>query len=247
MRSRLLIPVLIAAAAVTVRAADHRDRLARVIPATSATVLDLACTIGTVTLTGVNRSDVGIQIERRVPSAEDLPRLPITIDTEANRIRVRAEQPDGGTDPGLSSDIRVELPPAVPVDVRVFEGRLRIENLTRQTTATIRRGPLTASRLTGAIRPETGMGDLSLRESQLIAGGVIRLRAFNGDVALALRPRPVNARILALSLNGRITSDIPLAMRTSFGPRFGETTLGAGEPLISIDVVTGDIDLRAGG
>ena len=52
---------------------------------------------------------------------------------------------------------------------------------------------------------------------------------------------PVNGRILAVTYNGTITSDIPLAMKDKFGPRFGETTLGTGDPVMSIDVVKGSV------
>jgi hypothetical protein len=49
---------------------------------------------------------------------------------------------------------------------------------------------------------------------------------------------------MALVLDGTIKSQIPLHLRDSWGPRWGETTLGKGEPVISLDVVTGDIDIR---
>ena len=75
-------------------------------------------------------------------------------------------------------------------------------------------------------------------------GGLIRLRAFQGDVALTLESTPPDARILATTFNGRITSDIPLNAKDQFGVRFAETTLGRGEPVISIDVVTGNIEIR---
>ena len=57
--------------------------------------------------------------------------------------------------------------------------------------------------------------------------------------------RPTDARILALALNGPIASDIPLKTRDTWGPRWGEATLGKGEPVISIDVVTGSIEIKS--
>jgi len=66
-------------------------------------------------------------------------------------------------------------------------------------------------------------------------------------VTLDLVPRPANARILALSLGGTIASDIPLTRRERWGPRWGEATLGTGEPVISIDVVNGNIAITSGG
>ena len=53
-----------------------------------------------------------------------------------------------------------------------------------------------------------------------------------------LAERPADARIMALALNGD-QSDIPLTMKDTWGPRWGEATLGKGEPVISLDVVTG--------
>jgi hypothetical protein len=72
-------------------------------------------------------------------------------------------------------------------------------------------------------------------------GGMLRVRVFNGPLRVQLARKPANARILAVTLNGTITSAIPLTMKDQFGPRFGETTIGSGEPVMSLDVVKGDI------
>jgi len=45
--------------------------------------------------------------------------------------------------------------------------------------------------------------------------------------------------VLVLTLNGVITSDLPLAERAAFGPRFREGLFGKGEPLVSLDAVRG--------
>ena len=34
-------------------------------------------------------------------------------------------------------------------------------------------------------------------------------------------------------------------MKDTWGPRWGEATLGKGEPVISIDVITGTIEIKA--
>jgi DUF4097 and DUF4098 domain-containing protein YvlB len=81
--------------------------------------------------------------------------------------------------------------------------------------------------------------------ARLPPNGLLRLRSFNGDVRLTMAERPTDARILALALNGQIKSDIPLTTRDTWGPRWGETTLGKGEPVISIDVVTGMIEIKS--
>ena len=71
----------------------------------------------------------------------------------------------------------------------------------------------------------------------------MRLRVFNGPLRVRFPHPPADARILALTLNGSIQSDIPLAMKDRIGPRFGESTLGSGDPVVSLDVVKGDISV----
>jgi hypothetical protein len=68
---------------------------------------------------------------------------------------------------------------------------------------------------------------------------------FNGDLRLRFSERPADARLMALALNGSITSTIKLTMKDGWGPRWGEATLGSGEPVISLDVVTGTIAIRS--
>jgi hypothetical protein len=55
---------------------------------------------------------------------------------------------------------------------------------------------------------------------------------------------PADARVLALALNGTIQSDLAMNTRDTWGPRWSEATLGKGEPVISIDVVTGKVEIK---
>ena len=70
------------------------------------------------------------------------------------------------------------------------------------------------------------------------ASGPSRARSGSG---LATAPR--DARVLLLALSGAITSDLPLAERAGFGPRFREGTFGTAQPLLSANAVRGDIVL----
>jgi len=127
----------------------------------------------------------------------------------------------------------------------VLEGRVEVSQFQGRLTADVRRGPIDGHDVAGILRLETGIGSVSLERARLSPGGLLRLRAFNGNVRLALAERPADARILALALNGHIRSDIPLTVRDTWGPRWSETTLGRGEPVISLDVVTGAIEIRS--
>ena len=227
-------------------AADVTDRQAKTVALPVGKLLSIEVTVGTVRIEGWDKADAEITIERRAPSAADLPRLPLVIDDTAARVSVRALQADGATDPALRAEVVVRVPRSAAIDrVQVLEGRIAVNGFAGTLTADIRRGPIEGRDVSGTLRLEAGIGSVIVSGARLSANGLLRLRAFNGDVRLTLAERPADARIMALALNGQVKSEIPLTLRDGWGPRWGETTLGKGEPVISLDVVTGTVELRS--
>jgi DUF4097 and DUF4098 domain-containing protein YvlB len=227
-------------------AADATDRQTRTVALPAGKTLSIEVTIGAVRIEGWDRADAEISIERHAPTAAQFTRLPITIDDTPSAVSVKAVQADNTTDAAFRSDITVRLPRAAAVDrVQVMEGRIAIEGFTGRITAEIRRGPIDGKDVSGTLRLEASIGSVTLTGARLSPNGLLRLRTFNGNVRLALAERPADARIMALALNGHITSDIPLKARDTWGPRWSETTLGKGEPVISLDVVTGMIEIKS--
>jgi DUF4097 and DUF4098 domain-containing protein YvlB len=224
---------------------DVTDRQVQVV-SLAARPLSIELTIGAVRIEGWDRPDAEIAIERRVPNAAQQARLPIAIEDTPARVSVTAIQTDKTTDPALRADVTVRVPRASVIDrVQVMEGRIAVTGFSGQLTADIRRGPIDGKDVSGVLRLETGIGGVTLTGARLSASGLLRLRAFNGDVRLSLAQRPVDARIMALALNGHVKSDIPLTHRNTWGPRWGEATLGKGEPVISLDVVTGMVEIKS--
>jgi DUF4097 and DUF4098 domain-containing protein YvlB len=225
---------------------DATDRQAQTVSLPAGKTLSIEITIGVVRIEGADRADAEIIVERHAPNAAQLARVPLVIDDTAARVIVRALQTENTTDPAIRADVTLRLPRAAAVDhVQVLEGRIAVNGLSGRIGVDIRRGPIEGKDLSGTVRLETGIGSVTLTGARLSANGLLRLRAFNGDVRLSLAERPIDARILALALNGPIKSDIPLTTRDTWGPRWGEATLGKGEPVISIDVVTGTIEIKS--
>ena len=220
------------------------DRQTRTFPLPTGRAITLDVTIGTVRIEGWSRPEAVVEIVRHAPTAEGFAQIPIEIADEAE-LRIRATQLESGTDPSLRTDITLRVPhDAILRSVRIMEGRLRLSALRGTITADVRRGPIDATDLQGTVRLETGIGHVVADKTRLTPGGLLRLRAFNGNVTLTLAERPADARVLALALNGTISSQIPLTMKDTWGPRWGEATLGKGEPVISIDVITGRITIN---
>jgi DUF4097 and DUF4098 domain-containing protein YvlB len=226
--------------------ADVSDRHTQVIQLPPGKPLSIEVTIGNVRIDGSDKPDVEITVERRAPDKAQLARVPLAIDDTPARVSVRALQTDNTTDPACRTDITIRVPRTALIDrVQVLEGRIAIEGFTGTLTADIRRGPIDGKNVSGTLRLEAGIGSVTITDARLSANGLLRLRSFNGDVRLSLAARPADARIMALALNGHVRSDIPLTRRDTWGPRWGETTIGKGEPVISLDVVTGLIEIKS--
>jgi DUF4097 and DUF4098 domain-containing protein YvlB len=238
--------VWIVLAAALVAGVDVTDRQTQTIPLPAGKTLSIEVTIGTVRIDGWDKPDVEIVVERRAPGPAQLARVPLVIEDLPAKVSIRALQSDNTTDPALRADVTVRVPRNAVIErVQVLEGRIAIDGFSGSLTADIRRGPIDGKTLSGTLRLEAGIGTVTLTDTRLSSNGLLRLRSFNGDVRLTLAERPADARIMALALNGHVTSDIPLTRRDTWGPRWGETTLGKGEPVISLDVVTGRIEIKS--
>jgi len=234
----------VAGAALRPGLADTTDRLTRTVHLPPSTPISVDATIAELTITGSNRTDVVVDIVRNAPSAADLAKYPALVEERPDALHISAIQADDGRDARLKTQIGISAPSeAIFQAIRVFEGRVKVTNLKAACDVDLRRGAIDATGLAGRVRLEAGIGSLDLKQPELTPGGMMRLRVFNGPLRVRFARPPANARILAMTLNGTITSDIALTMKDAFGPRFGEATIGSGEPVMSVDVVKGDITI----
>lgn len=211
-----MLPLLVVAAAATLT-----------FPVTPKTTLHVDLRDGEVRVSGSGRADVEVEVERA------------TAVLDGDRIVIKSE-------PESRSRVQLKVPAGLAIDeIRIVDGQLTLEGLSGRVAADVRQGDIRASGLGGIVRLETGFGDVIVERARLTDGGLLRLRAFNGSVRLELAERPANARVLALTFNGKIESNLPLTRRETFGPKFAEATFGTGEPVISLDSVAGDITITA--
>jgi hypothetical protein len=234
-----LMPALVAASHARV---ESIDRVVRTLTFAPTRPIRVEATIADLLIVGSNRPDIGVEVVRRAPGQVDLAKYPVVIDDAGEVLRIVVVQQQEGRDPSLKSDIVIRVPSNARFEaIRIFEGRVRLDGLRQACDVDVRRGAIEATGLAGRVRLESGIGSVDVRDSELTPGGMMRLRVFNGPLRVRLQHPPQSARILAVTFNGRLTSAIPLTMKDSFGPRFGETTIGSGDPVMSLDVVKGDI------
>jgi hypothetical protein len=232
--------VTLAATVISIALTTAFVGVSKVVPLPGGVAVSVESTVGDVEIRAWNRPELSIDID--APAGVE-PR----IDEGPGSIRISAVQAAGGMDRGIRTKIVLRAPSRATFEsVRLLDGRLVISGLDGAITADVRQGSIDAASVAGRLRLETGFGDVKVESATLDPDGFLRLRAFNGSVRLAFARPPADARILALTFNGKIDSDIPLTRKESFGPRFGETTIGKGQPVVSIDVITGNISISGG-
>ena len=152
---------------------------------------------GTVRIAGVDGLDeVRLRVARRADRAV-LAASPIAVDVSAAGLRIDATPGLAAGTRGVSSDVVLEVPPDAVVDaIEIDDGRLEVDGVRGAIRARVARGDIRAADVSGIVRLETSIGDVSVSRARLSAGGLLRLRAFNGDVRLAFATPPEDARIL---------------------------------------------------
>ena len=115
---------------------------------------------------------------------------------------------------------------AVIERVQVLEGRIAVDGFSGTLTADIRRGPIDGKNVSGTLRLEAGIGSVTLTDARLSAERP-------AAAALLQRRRATDAGRAAgrrahhgAGAERHIQSDIPLTTRDTWGPRWGEATLG---------------------
>lgn len=229
---------------VAARTAD--DHLVRVFAFDAARPFAIAIGAGRVRVTGAaTQRDVRVTIVRSAASVAALAAAPPRIDDAPSGVTIDLVPAADAPEP-WRTDVSIEAPPGLRLDaVRIADGTLELRGLTGAVRAVVDRGAITADEIGGVMRLETTIGPVTVTRANLDPGGMLRLRTFNGDVRLAFTSPLEDARVMALALNGTITSSLPLTTRTGWGPRWGETSIGRADRVVSLDVVTGAIRLEA--
>lgn len=228
-----------AASGTVVKRTRHEVRVPKTLPVAVTT------TVGDVVVEGWNREEITIEFERSAGSATDLAELTESVALK-DVLTVSATQRGEQKAAQLRGTIRLFVPATQPIrSIDVFEGRVGLRGLHGGVRATVARGDIDAGAMAGQLRLETTIGDVRVGYESGQANGAIRLRTFNGHVSLRFTEPPRNMRLLALTLDGTVSSDLPLRHRSGAGPRFAEATFGAGDPVVSIDVVRGDITIAS--
>lgn len=146
----------------------------------------------------------------------------------------------------VSVDFEVRLPAGVDLDANMVSGDIIAEDLESDVTANAVSGEIRisttriaeAQTVSGDIEVEVGTSDLPSLSFQTVSGNIV----------LTL-PDGVDADVSFSSLTGDLDSELPLTVTSKQGKWVGSKIrgeLGAGGPRLSLQTVSGDVELRRG-
>lgn len=152
--------------------------------------------------------------------------------------------PGGGRLSSRNNDVRVNFSVSVPEGVKLIA-----HTVNGEIDATDLRSDAQAETVNGDIRlSTTGFGEASTVNGSIIAsvdqiGDGLDFETVNGNITLRL-PEDGNADLEGVTVSGRISSDFPISITGTPGPKQMRGTLGAGGPDITLETVNGNIRLE---
>lgn len=204
---------------------------------------------GTVTITGESGSDsVLITGERRVGSesmqdAEDhLPLLQVTVREVGNEIYVKTTQPEQTHGRSYVVDYTITFPEGFVVSVDHVTGIVSINSVKNSVFVNHVTGQVLLDEISGSAVVSLVTGEIEA-EVILPEDGTINLNLVTGNIELDI-PQNTSAEFSATVVTGTISiSDLILQNQVST-PGSLSGTLGSGEGTISLNVVTGSVNVQ---
>lgn len=147
---------------------------------------------------------------------------------------------DGALNNDVSIDFTVRVPSGVRFVARTVNGLVEATSLEADTEAHTVNGDVVLS-TSGAAQGDTVNGSIIASLGRI--NSPLKFATVNGGITLEV-PRRAAARIHARTVNGRIHTEFPLAVRGQFPAKHADGAIGRGGPELRIATVNGSIRLR---
>lgn len=143
----------------------------------------------------------------------------------------------------VSVEFAIRLPRGVRLAAKTVNGAVDIRPVNSDILARSVNGRIAVA-TSGSADASTVNGGIDASVGTLSGGSPLTFKTVNGSITLSV-PKNANANLHASTTNGRVSSDVPILMRTISGHnRRIEGTLGSGGGDLRVETVNGSIFLR---
>jgi DUF4097 and DUF4098 domain-containing protein YvlB len=251
--SALRLPSLLAAAALLVTAASAKvtEQFAQTHPLAATGTVSVTNMNGDVTIVAWDKAEVSIEAEKSARDEDALKRIEIIVEASADRIAIKTKHHKAAdaswfSRNGDSGAVRYTL--RVPAQlarlkIEAMNSNITTENVHAHVKLETMNGRIRATGLTGDAELDTMNGRISASFDRLTGAQKVNVDTMNGQCEIFV-PADASARVAASSLNGRVSSELPMTIKKS-SLRSLRGSLGAGEASVSMDSMNGSLAIRA--
>lgn len=220
------------------------EQFHKIVPLSSGGSFLLENVNGSVQVEGWDRDEVEVSaVKTSGTDTRDLEQVRIEVESIPGQVAVHTLYPNGqGAD--VAVEYRVHVPYRVLLgSVETVNGSVVVRGVEGSGDLRSVNGNVEVLNSSGRFNAKTTNGNLHLELRRLLDGGPMNIETVNGSVVLGL-PSDGHANVKVLSMNGDLTSDLPLTStaRTLAAHTF-RAKLGAGGGNISVRTVNGGVRL----
>lgn len=224
--------------------AATNEQFHKIVPLSSGGSFLLDNVNGSVQVEGWDRDEVEVSaVKTSDTDTRDLEQVKIEVESVPGQVAVHTLYPNGqGAD--VAVEYRVHVPYRVLLgSVETVNGSVVVRGVEGSGDLRSVNGNVEVLNSSGRFNAKTTNGNLHLELRRLLDGGPMNIETVNGSVVLGL-PSDGHANVKVLSMNGDLTSDLPLTStaRTVAAHTF-RAKLGAGGGNISVRTVNGGVRL----
>jgi DUF4097 and DUF4098 domain-containing protein YvlB len=136
----------------------------------------------------------------------------------------------------------VEVPAGVDLIARTVNGSVAARDMASDVRASTVNGSIDVA-TSGLARANTVNGSINARIGRSDWRDDLVFETVNGQIVLTVAA-DLNAELRAATVNGDITSDFPVTVRGTFGPRSISGVVGSGGRTLQLKTVNGSIGIR---
>lgn len=252
--SPLRLPTLFTAALVFVTAASAKvtEKFSQSHPLSASGTVWVTNLNGDVEIVGWDKLEVSIEAEKSARDDDELKRIEIVVEAAADRVSIKTKHHKRDDESwwrrlnNTTGAVRytIHVPAQLArLKVDAMNSSISTENVRSHVKLETMNGRIRAVGLTGDAELDTMNGRIVASFDRLAAGQKVSVDTMNGQCEVFV-PADANARIAASSMNGRVSSELPMMIERS-SRRSLRGSLGKGEGSLSLDSMNGSLSIRA--
>ena len=202
---------------------------------------------GDVHITGWDRNQVEVEAVKSVRSSTLLSDVTIKVDSSPDSLHIETRYPQRlFGESHWRVDYRLMVPRRARLDkIGLVNGALLIQDSAGEVDGSSVNGRIRVKGLSGPVSLSAMNGTISAIYDDAGITRSLSLETVNGSISLVL-PRGTNALVRASTINGRISSEFPIAVSGGFAGRSVDGKLGSGGAAIRLRTVNGSIAIHRG-